>query len=356
MDRMKQIQFYKLAITLFSALFLFHACQSDKKIESKQASFIYPDEGEIFKSGDVISLKMDIAGLKFDSIVYKLDSGFLAKAIDTLPINFDTKNLTLGNRVITALIYNAGKSQEVATNIVLLSGITPQSYTYKIVNSFAHDTSSYTEGLEFNQGFFYESDGEYGGSSLRKTSINGKVLQVIDIDKKYFAEGITVLGDKIIQLTYKEGIGFEYDKATFKLLRTFPYNHTIEGWGLTHNETTIYNTDGSNKIFKLNHKTYQSEGYFEVYDDKGPVTSLNELEWIDGKLYANIYGSDLLAIINPQNGEVEAYINLMNLPKGKVADEANDVLNGIAYDSTSKKLFVTGKYWDKLFEIKLIKN
>lgn len=167
---------------------------------------------------------------------------------------------------------------------------------------------------------------------------------------------MTIIGDKIIQLTYREKVGFEYDKATFKLLKTFPYNHAAEGWGLTFDGETVYNTDGSNTIYKLDKNTYLPKGSIEVYDDKGPVTQLNELEWIDGKLYANIYGSELIAIINPKTGAVEAYINMMGLPYSPVDDPQQDVLNGIAYDKVGKRLFVTGKKWDKMFQIEIVKE
>ncbi|RRN77838.1 glutaminyl-peptide cyclotransferase, partial [Pseudoxanthomonas sp. SGD-10] len=162
------------------------------------------------------------------------------------------------------------------------------------------------------------------------------------------------VGDKILQLTYKEKVMFVYDKNTFELLQTIPYNHADEGWGLAFNGETIFNTDGSNRLFKLNKDTYQPEGFIEVYDDKGPVVYLNELEWIDGKIYANIYTSDMIAIINPNTGEVEGYINLIGLNKEAVGDETQDVLNGIAWDGNRKRLFVTGKKWTQLFEIRKV--
>jgi len=340
----------------FILLFILAACKSNIKTTQNTANFTSPEAGLLLKSGEKININLLLSDAEIDSIQYFIDTTKVITQADKLPISLNTENLPLGSRLITAKIFRKSIVEEVATNVVLIASKTPANYSYKIVHKFNHDTASYTEGLEYQNGFLYESDGEYGASSLRKTTLDGKIIQKIDLDKKYFGEGITLIDDKIIQLTYKEGVGFEYDKATFELTKTFPYNHTIEGWGLAYNGETIFNTDGSNKIYKLNPKTYQSTGFIEVYDDKGPVTQLNELEWVEGKLYANIYTSDLIAIINPNSGEVEAYINLITLPKGNLDDENNYVLNGIAYDSKGKRLFVTGKKWPNLFEISVIKK
>ncbi|TAH03291.1 MAG: glutaminyl-peptide cyclotransferase [Sphingobacteriales bacterium] len=346
-----QSQFFiLLAIAL-----LISACKTNTKPTANTSNFTSPEAGLLLKAGETINIKLSLPDALVDSIQYFIDSVKVASLKDTTSLSLKTQNLPLGSRLITAKIFTKGISNDIATNIILTSAITPANLSYKITNTFKHDTASYTEGLEYHNGFLYESDGEYGASSMRKTTLAGKVIQKITLDKKYFGEGITLIGNKIIQLTYKEGIGFEYDKNTFKLLKTFPYNHTLEGWGLAFDGQTIYNTDGSNKIYKLNPTTYQSSGFIEVYDDKGPVAQLNELEWADGKLYANIYTSDLIAIINPKTGEVEAYISLITLPKGEIEDENNDVLNGIAYDAKTKRLFVTGKKWPNLFEIEVSK-
>lgn len=337
------------------SIIIFSACKSNIKTLLSTANFISPEAGLSVKLGESVSVKLSLLDGAVDSIQYFIDSVKVVSKKDTSALSLATLNLPLGSRIITAKIFKNGVADDIATNIILTSAKTPETLGYKIVNTFKHDTASYTEGLEYHNGILYESDGEYGASSLRKTTLDGKILQKIELDKKYFAEGITIIGNKIIQITYKEGIGFEYDKNTFKLLKTFPYNHTLEGWGLAFDGQTIYNTDGSNKIYKLNPNTYQSTGFIEVYDDKGPVTQLNELEWVDGKLYANIYTSDLIAIINPKTGEVEAYINLITLPKGDIFDENNYVLNGIAYNANTKRLFVTGKKWSNLFEIKIVK-
>jgi glutamine cyclotransferase len=344
---------YKYFAFLAIAAFLF-SCTNDGKNIASSSAFAKPESGELIKLGETLKLKLNFADGLVDSVAYFIDNQQVATK-DTAAFEFDTKDLMLGSRLITAKIYRKGVAEEATTNVVIISNVTPAQYSYQIVKTYPHDVTSYTEGLEFIDGVLYESAGEYKVSRLFKTTLDGKILKEKKIEPQYFAEGITVIGDKIIQLTYKEKVGFEYDKNTFELLKTFPYNHANEGWGLCFNGETIFNTDGSNRIFFLDKNTYLPKGGIDVYDDKGPVTNLNELEWVEGKLYANIYESELVAIINPQNGLVEAYINLMGLPHAPVADPG-DVLNGIAYDSKAKRLFVTGKKWDKLFEIKVVKN
>jgi glutamine cyclotransferase len=340
-----------LAITL-----LLFSCDNKKNDSSNSSSFKSPESGAVIKSGESLKLSLSFSDGLVDSIQYFVDTLKIQTSKDTAGSTLNTKNYPLGSRLITAKIFRKGVEEDATTNIVIISATKPISYRYKIIKTFPHSTTSYTEGLEYHDGFLYESAGDYGHSSLRKTTLDGKIVQHADLDKQYFGEGITVVGDKIIQLTYKEKVGFEYDKATFKLLKTFPYNHANEGWGLYYNGDVIYNTDGSNRIFMLDKNTYQSKGYIEVYDDKGPVPYLNELELIDGKLYANIYQSELIAIINPKTGAVEAYVNMKGLPHGPLSDPDQDVLNGIAYDKAGNRIFVTGKKWDKLFQIELIKN
>lgn len=351
------MKFLKLKSAFIIAItFFLFSCNGDKKSGTTTSSFLTPESGEVVKSGSDVQLHISYADGLVDSVQYFADTTKLKTAIDTAAISFSTKGYPLGSRLITAKIFRKGVEEDATTNIILISALVPASYGYKIVKTYPHSTDVYTEGLEYHDGYLYESAGDYGHSALLKETLDGKVVQKQTLDAKYFGEGITVVGDKIIQLTYQEKVGFEYDKATFKLLKTFPYNHANEGWGLYFNGDVIYNTDGTNRIFKLDKNTYQSTGYIEVYDNKGPVTQLNELELIDGKLYANIYQSELIAIINPKTGEVEAYINMMGLPHGPLSDPSQDVLNGIAYDTAGKRLFVTGKKWDKLFQIEVVKK
>lgn len=332
------------------------AISSCKKTDSLPASFVSPTEGARIISGESIALKTDAEPGKFDSIKYFVDTNFVASRTDTQSVKFSTSGLPFGGRLLTAIIYTGADSAEVTSNIQLLPSKAPVEYSYEVVNTFPHDTSSYTQGLEYHDGVLYESDGEYGQSSLRKVDLKtGKVLQKVDLPAQSFAEGITVIEDKIIMLTWEENVGFVYDKKSLDKISQFPFNSgTGEGWGLAFDGNHILSTDGSNIIYLLNKDTYQREGTIQVYDSNGPVDSLNELEYIDGKIYANIYRQDIIVIIDPKTGGVEGVIDLSGLlPPNEYVEGKTDVLNGIAWDPQSKRLFVTGKKWNKLFEIKL---
>ena len=192
-------------------------------------------------------------------------------------------------------------------------------------------------------------------SSLRKTDpASGKVLQMTKVKDEIFAEGITIVGDKIFMLSYQNNVNMEFDLNSLKLLREFPAQYQREGWGLCNDGKVIYCTNGSNSIYILNKDTYMQENSIEVYDQNGPVSQLNELEFIDGQIYANIYDSSRIVIIDPANGQVTGEVDLTDLyPDRTMTDLDGFVLNGIAWDSKGKRLFVTGKKWDKLFQIKL---
>jgi glutaminyl-peptide cyclotransferase len=229
-------------------------------------------------------------------------------------------------------------------------------YSYSIVQSYPHDPTAFTEGLIVeNSTILLESTGSYGSSSLRRVNLSdGAVLQQYDLSSEYFGEGIAVVGDKIVQLTWQNHIGFVYDKATFELLGNFSYN--TEGWGLTYDGTRLIMSDGTDKLYFLDPNTYQTTGSINVHDNKGDVLNLNELEYINGTVYANIWHSQKIAVINPQTGQVQAYIDLSSIAQPYQASNFEAVLNGIAYNTQTNQLFVTGKYWTKLYEIKLQVN
>ncbi|RYY06546.1 MAG: glutaminyl-peptide cyclotransferase, partial [Sphingobacteriaceae bacterium] len=207
----------------------------------------------------------------------------------------------------------------------------------------------------------YESAGDYGHSDIRKVEVaTGKVLQRTKLNPLYFGEGITMIGNKIIQLTYKEKVGFVYDTKTLKNLSSFSYTAGQEGWGLCFDGKRILNTDGTNRIYFLDKDKYTLTGAIDVYDDKGQIDDLNELEYIDGKIYANVYTKDTILAINPKTGAVMQRINLNNLyplnQRPETNDPGNDVLNGIAYDAATNRIFITGKKWGKLFQVKFVKK
>jgi glutamine cyclotransferase len=224
-------------------------------------------------------------------------------------------------------------------------------YTYGVVNVYPHDTNAFTEGLVFDGGFLYESTGLYGNSSLRRVDLEtGGVLQLLSLQPQYFGEGIAVVGDEIVQLTWRSHVGFVYDRASFGLLQEFEY--PTEGWGLTYDGKRLIMSDGTANLYFLDPVTFQRIGQVAVHDT-GPVNELNELEYINGTVYANIWREEKIAVINPQNGQVTAWIDLTGIQDLKNQDP-NNVLNGIAHDANGDRLFVTGKMWPHIFEIKLI--
>ena len=228
----------------------------------------------------------------------------------------------------------------------------PKEYTYEIINTFAHDSNAFTQGLIYENGFLYEGTGLNGRSSLRKVEMEtGKVLQQFNLKDEFFGEGITIFNDKIIQLTYKSNVGFVYDKNSFKLLREF--NYPTEGWGITHDGKNLIMSDGTPTLYFLNPETFELTSRVAVFYKGSLLNNLNELEYINGKIYANIWNTDSIVVIDPQTGHVTGVIDLGGLLSAQES-ETVEVLNGIAYDQKNKRLFVTGKLWPKLFEIKLV--
>ena len=231
--------------------------------------------------------------------------------------------------------------------------VEPTLYTYEIEAEYPHLRTSYTQGLQFINGELWEGTGEYGNSRILRTDLaTGKILASRENSKDEFGEGITVLGDKIYQLTWLNGKLHIYDKATLRHLATHTYKG--EGWGLTTDGEKLYMSDGTNYIRVLNPETLAQERRFGVTLRGESLQYLNELEWIDGKIWANVYTTDHIVIINPENGVVEGVIDLSGILPEKEQDSRTDVLNGIAYDKATKRIFVTGKNWSKLFEIRVI--
>ena len=227
------------------------------------------------------------------------------------------------------------------------------SYTYEVVNSYPHDTAAFTQGLVYEDGFLYEGTGLAGQSSLRKVDLTtGKVLQSVNLPEALFGEGITVFGDRIVQLTWTTRVGFVYDKKSFEKVGEFAY--LTEGWGLTHDGKQLIMSDGTSTLYYLDPKTFALTGKIEVSYEGTPVVKLNELEYIKGQIYANVWQTDRIARISPKTGEVVAWIDLGGLLQRENYPGKADVLNGIAYDTRKGWLFVTGKLWPKVYEIKLV--
>ena len=227
-----------------------------------------------------------------------------------------------------------------------------KQYKLEVVKEYPHDTGAYTQGLFFDGGRFYESTGQFGESSFRDVELaTGKVLSQMNFQQKYFGEGSVMLGDNLYILTWLNKVAFVYDAKTLEYRQTYSYPR--EGWGLTTDGKSLIASDGSARLFFLTPELKQ-ERYVNVKMDGRPVRYLNELEYIDGKVWANVYTTDLIVIINPKDGTVEASVDCSDLLPRKLRTPKTDVLNGIARDPATGKIYLTGKYWPRLYEIKLV--
>lgn len=226
-------------------------------------------------------------------------------------------------------------------------------YTYRVVETFPHDAGAFTQGLQFDNGYLYEGTGLHGASALRRTRLEtGEVLASVSLDRQYFGEGITIVNDRIVQLTWQSRTGFIYAKGTFEYLGDFSY--TGEGWGITFDGEHLIMSDGTAALRFLDPETFAEIRRVTVFDDTGFVHFLNELEYIDGRVYANVWRSDRIARIDPETGEVVSWIDLTDLLSPEHRTGAEDVLNGIAYDAALDRLLVTGKRWPVVFHIDLV--
>lgn len=226
-------------------------------------------------------------------------------------------------------------------------------YSYKVVHIYPHDRNAFTQGLVYESGFLYEGTGLYGHSTLRKVELStGDVIQIREIPAQFFGEGVTICENRLIQLTWQSNTGLVYDKNTLELLQVFSY--PTEGWGIAYDGKHLIMSDGTSTLHFLDPYTFKKTGQIEVFDNKGPVNGINELEYVKGEIYANIWQTDYIARISSETGRVIAWIDLKGLLTSEELSKPVDVLNGIAYDEKDDRLFVTGKFWPKIFEIVLI--
>ncbi len=238
----------------------------------------------------------------------------------------------------------------------VLSDITHEKFDYQIIKSLPHNEAFFTEGLEIHNGFLYESTGENGKSAIYKTNLNtGKTIQSVKLGDQYFGEGITIFNNRIFQLTYKTKVGFVYELETMALVDSFHFEST-EGWGMTHDEQNLIMSDGTNILTYIDPKTFKTVKKIQVCDDKNPVLYINELEYSDGYIYANVWTTNLIIKIDSKTGKVVSKINLDGILTMSDPNKQVDVLNGIAIDPVTKKMYVTGKLYPKLFEIKPVRK
>ncbi len=318
---------------------------------------ISPSNGSEYTIGDTILLKTQNADtIKLDSVVLFLD----ADKINTFDANenaflFTTSNLITGKHIFGIESWYRGERNRTDVSLFFKSDIAPIQYNAKIINTYPHSTKSYTQGLLFDNGQLYESTGQWGESALKKTELEtGKILDEHILPAKVFGEGIVAFDNEFIQITWKSRTAYVVNKKDLSLKKSFTYD--TEGWGITNYGDNLIMSDGSHKLYIVEPNTFSVIKQIEVFDNKKAIVNLNELENINGKIYANVYLSHNIVIINPETGKVEGNIDLTNIIPEKYINENDNVLNGIAYNPLNEKLYITGKRWNKLFEIELVET
>ncbi|HWR94126.1 MAG TPA: glutaminyl-peptide cyclotransferase [Flavobacterium sp.] len=331
-------------------------CGSEKKGENTIFTFDNSKLKQQYQPQESLELGLlNVNNEEVDSVVYFNNNIKIGSKKGLDKFVFNLKDQKLGYQNFKAVAYFVGENSVATTRIELVSNVTPKALKYTIVNTYPHDTASFTEGLEFYKDTLYESTGSGNDckSYLRKYNYKtGEIYKQTNLDPIYFGEGITFVNNKIFQLTWQNKTGFIYNANTWKLEKTFTYDRDIEGWGMTNDGKNIYQSDGTEKIWKMNPDTQKMMDYVNVYSGDYKIPKINELEWINGKIYANVWQKDLIAVVNPANGSVEGILDFSALRKSIQFPQA-EVLNGIAYNPKTKTLFVTGKQWDKMFEIKV---
>lgn len=343
---------YKTILSYAFVLLFLTAC-------SNRYNFTLTTTAKVVLNQKATASLTEKSGKPIDSVQFYVNGRKIPSTNNTA--NIDTKTLGVGKHVVSALVFYPEKTKKVNNSIEVLADKPYDIYTYEIVNTYPHDKTAFTQGLEYHNGFIYESTGRRGTSSIRKTELKtGKVLQKVDIDDRYFGEGMTIFNNKIYFLTWESKMGFVYNLDTFEKEGQFSYGNSRQGWGMTHNGTELIKSDGSSKLWFLDPETKEEKRSINIYTDENGIKDLNELEYINGKIYANYWKEPLIAIINPNNGVVEGIANLTSLQEQILKEEkitdGDAVLNGIAYDQENNRIFVTGKLWGKLYEIKLIKK
>lgn len=328
--------------------------QPQAKTPLQVVRIIEPTNGDLFALGKAIeiNLKQVNDSISTDSIILFIDNNRvgLVKGFQHI---LNTELLTLGSHQIRATAWLNGEQQTASVGVRLKANKAPEKLKYKVVNTYPHDINAYTQGLFYLNAHLIESTGQKGSSTLRRVDIKtGKVMQSINLERQYFGEGATIINNEIYQITWTSRKGFVYDPATFNLIRTFDY--PTQGWGLTTVGENLVMSDGSNILYYLEPKSFSEIKRVEIYNDQGPVTQLNELEYIDGMIYANIYLTNKIVIIDPQTGMVEAEVDFTGILPQTDRHSNIDVFNGIAWDKENRRLFVTGKNWPKLFEVKIL--
>ncbi len=317
-------------------------------------SILSPSSNQLFTIGEEIEFNIN-SKKPIDSIIFDTNSEELH--YQKSDFTWSSKEANTGVKKFKIQVFFGEKSETHYPRIRLLSDIVPEQLSYKIIEQYPHDDEAYTQGLFFKDNMLFESTGQTGRSTIRKVNLNtGEPIKQVNIDSKYFGEGSTTWEDKIIMLTYRSNIGFVFNS---NLEQTGTFNYTHEGWGITAIGDTLVVSDGTETLHLLDPRDFSEIGKIEVYNNKEPIQAINELEHINGLIYANIYTKDDIAVIDPKSGKVLQMIDMSGLltqSQKKGLDEVNDVLNGIAFHQETGKIYVTGKDWPALFEVAFIEK
>ena len=352
-------------IWALALVFLFSCENTEKKQQTKNTSkanksvtksidisIQQPQRGTLVKYND--SLKIAFSVEDVDSVQIEIADEFVFTAKNTKSYTVPHFQYQSGVNNILLTAYQNGKQVGTkSTYVVEVSDKKPEEHTVKVIKKYPHNVKAYTQGLFYFDNYLYEGTGQYGESSLSKLNLQkDELIQSYSLAKNVFGEGIVKYKDKIYQLTWQSKVAYEYDFKTFTRIKEFPYE--TEGWGITnYDEESLIMSDGSSTLYIIEPETFSVISQFQVVDDLGPITYLNELEMIKGKIWANVYLTNIIVIINPKTGFVEQKLNLENLVPNTYANANDNVLNGIAYDEKNDKIFVTGKRWPVLYEIKI---
>jgi len=358
---MKRLSLSPLTL-MFALLILMNCAQSNSHSRRPVSSIRCEPKQRNYKMGEVVQVNFTTRlkdGL-LDKIEISVDGKLLQTSKNlTNTISYKTSDFGVGKHIVKiSAIKSDGVSGENYEEIFVTSDVKPIKYTYQIVAVYPHNIAHWTQGLEFRDNILFEGTGQEGSSSIYQLDLKtGKAQKEYKLENQYFGEGITILNNKIFELTYKNDIGFIYDLNTFKILNTWKYK-SKEGWGLTNDGNSLIMSDGTENIYFIHPETFKEIRKIQVCNEKNVVKNLNELEYIKGEIWANIWTTDNLVIIDPKTGKVTGEVNLSGL-NGSILQNKNDqidVLNGIAWNPVSDKIYVTGKLWPKLFEIKLIRK
>ncbi|WP_420317918.1 glutaminyl-peptide cyclotransferase [Ekhidna sp.] len=345
----------RLSYVILASLILFASCKEGKEDTEKPSSprirkntsIELPTQNQTFTRGDVINVSISSNDdFPIDSV--EITIGDLVKKFYQPEFMVEVPSQKVGTWRLLIKAYNGQASETHYRKVIVLPENAPEELTYTIENTYPHDTDDYTQGLLIKDGILYESTGQKGESTFKKKELTtGETLNVVNLSSDYFGEGLAIINDEFYQLTWTAGVGFVYN-LNMEQVRTF--NYQVQGWGLTTLENELILTDETEKIFFIEPQSFTIQREIEAYDNNGKIDSLNELEIIDGLIYANVYQEDFIVAIDPETGEVVKRIDCSGLLTDEEASSA-DVLNGIAYDADTGKIYITGKWWPKLFEV-----